>query len=788
MKTLKRILSLTISVVMMAQISFSSYQIQVGNVIRTVSDNGIVQQDFDTKKNERTIYDATGTFYQHFDKNGVMDMQYNKDRTGTVVSMLQYNSAAADPAKAYSLIVFTGPGGRDAVKLGGYSATDIMGNLAKLTAETQGIYNALINGGGRDAVNALGTDAVKHISGISLGAASIRNLTDQKICDIFGYKSPADARDEIANIRRDCAAAGADGTLNINFESKGGKIKVTGYTVSMANGLTVGNTDYTALSVADYNNKFHPPIDAQLAPQAQSILNAGNIWALLSASQQLALKQWMITNNKTFEFLTVANLTTALGTTTSPGDYVLSDTQKAQFVAGINALGKQGWGNAINNMTLADAGFGAMANLAQRIADVVAKILTMPVSAVENGQIQLDFSQDGTVGSPDNPTQNVVHIMLRPTGTHEGGIDLETYVGTQASLGGQAWNKLDVTATQLAAIQQYMATHQPPLTFATMTEALMKAAFTSAGMTVDDGIVSQIVAGMNALGKASNANFPATFAGLAKVGNTGTVASIWTGLTQSQKDKLTAYMASQSPALTFATITADLIEKALGDGADAMTKATRNALAAAMKGVGVGSGSLADQFKACVNKMSVLNGSYGNAHNVGSHDPLVSGTIQSIVVINGKSYLVVKASTVDMYDGKGPQAADGEEIYVAVDDATAANIKAQMGSDGLSICISGDVNTSVDGHFTMTMNAGGYETVAGSSPESVAKASDTWKSKNQTFYNNMIALMAPVWAAANANGQNSNWKAGWNFLSGGAGNLLDGAIARIQGFANNFPR
>jgi len=170
-----------------------------------------------------------------------------------------------------------------------------------------------------------------------------------------------------------------------------------------------------------------------------------------------------------------------------------------------------------------------------------------------------------------------------------------------------------------------------------------------------------------------------------------------------------------------------------------------------------------------------------NCKNVtGVYDPLVSGQVTAVVVIDGKSYVVVKASTVDMFDGKGAQAADGEEIYVAVSDEDAAAIKAQMANGNASICIAGNVTTSVDGHKTMIMNEGGYETAG-----TVAQADSAWKSKNQTFYNTMLATMAPVWAVANATGQNNSWSSGWNFLEKSGAKIIETAAARIGGLLNN---
>jgi hypothetical protein len=151
-------------------------------------------------------------------------------------------------------------------------------------------------------------------------------------------------------------------------------------------------------------------------------------------------------------------------------------------------------------------------------------------------------------------------------------------------------------------------------------------------------------------------------------------------------------------------------------------------------------------------------------HSAGLVDPLVAGTVQSISMINGQAYAAVKADTIDMYDGKGAQAADGETIYVAIDATTYANLDNQMKSSNgqsVSICISGNVASDVNGHMSMTMNAGGYSSAIG---QSSAEVATTWKAANQTFYNSMLAKMAPVWADAAAQGMNNDWQLGWAFL------------------------
>jgi len=146
-----------------------------------------------------------------------------------------------------------------------------------------------------------------------------------------------------------------------------------------------------------------------------------------------------------------------------------------------------------------------------------------------------------------------------------------------------------------------------------------------------------------------------------------------------------------------------------------------------------------------------------------STDPLVEGTNEGIKQVTDSKgvvhyYEVVKANTVDMYDGKGAQDADGATVYVEVSASAAANLQSQAGKQ---VEISGNVTADVNGHLTMTMNAGGYTT-----GDTAAGVSAAWMSANKGFYNTTLASMASTWAKANASGSDSDWQSGWNFLKG----------------------
>jgi hypothetical protein len=149
-------------------------------------------------------------------------------------------------------------------------------------------------------------------------------------------------------------------------------------------------------------------------------------------------------------------------------------------------------------------------------------------------------------------------------------------------------------------------------------------------------------------------------------------------------------------------------------------------------------------------------------HSSGYGDPLVAGSVTGVSVVNGVNYAAVKADTIDMYDGKGPQAADGETIMVAMAAKDVATLTTQLASgQNVSIAIAGNVTTDVNGAKSMTINDGGFSSAVG---QTSAQVSATWKSANQSFYNTMMANMAPVWAASAAAGKNNTWSAGWSYL------------------------
>lgn len=157
-------------------------------------------------------------------------------------------------------------------------------------------------------------------------------------------------------------------------------------------------------------------------------------------------------------------------------------------------------------------------------------------------------------------------------------------------------------------------------------------------------------------------------------------------------------------------------------------------------------------------KCDAISSTNDTDHAWGTSDPLVQGTLSNVVQKDGKYYAAISANSVDVYDGKGAQKADGEVIYVEISALDATNLQGSVGKQAI---FAGDVTADVDGHLTMTLNEGGYKV-----GDTAAGVTSSWMSENKGFYNDMTNKMSSVWASAEQSGSNSDWKAGWNFLKG----------------------
>lgn len=155
-------------------------------------------------------------------------------------------------------------------------------------------------------------------------------------------------------------------------------------------------------------------------------------------------------------------------------------------------------------------------------------------------------------------------------------------------------------------------------------------------------------------------------------------------------------------------------------------------------------------------------------------DPIITGQA-SIAEINGKYYLAVQATSINMFQMSNYNdenafaeiSGDGETIYVeldATDKATAEAMLAEITKGGGTVTIAGDVINSPDGSDRkfMKMNAGGY--AAGANAE---ESQQNWisKSGSQKFYSDTVMKMKDTWDAA-SDVQKSDWTNGWNYLLG----------------------
>ena len=142
-------------------------------------------------------------------------------------------------------------------------------------------------------------------------------------------------------------------------------------------------------------------------------------------------------------------------------------------------------------------------------------------------------------------------------------------------------------------------------------------------------------------------------------------------------------------------------------------------------------------------------------------DPAVRGTFQGTTVIDGKTYVKVSASEVNIMDGNGFQAADGETVLVDIDSLD-EETKAQIMSmkEGDEIMFMGDVKASADGKtFTMTVNTSYSGGVAMGSD--IANMREAIQSGSLDWVKTNTAINTAVIGDDNIGG---DWKSGWNIL------------------------
>jgi hypothetical protein len=142
-------------------------------------------------------------------------------------------------------------------------------------------------------------------------------------------------------------------------------------------------------------------------------------------------------------------------------------------------------------------------------------------------------------------------------------------------------------------------------------------------------------------------------------------------------------------------------------------------------------------------------------------DPVVEGTLVGVQTIDGVTYAVVSAANVNIMDGTGFQAADGETVMVQVDAEMAETLKAMLNKGETDVMFMGDVKADVNGHLTMAVNAnysGGFASGA-----EIADLKTAIQNEELGWVKENTAANTAIF---NNNGIRVQWQSGWNMLTG----------------------
>lgn len=142
-------------------------------------------------------------------------------------------------------------------------------------------------------------------------------------------------------------------------------------------------------------------------------------------------------------------------------------------------------------------------------------------------------------------------------------------------------------------------------------------------------------------------------------------------------------------------------------------------------------------------------------------DPVVEGTLVGVQTIDGVTYAVVSAANVNIMDGTGFQAADGETVMVQVDAEMAETLKAMLNKGETDVMFMGDVKADVNGHLTMAVNtnySGGFASGA-----EIADLKTAIQNEELGWVKENTAANTAIF---NNNGIRVQWQSGWNMLTG----------------------
>lgn len=143
-----------------------------------------------------------------------------------------------------------------------------------------------------------------------------------------------------------------------------------------------------------------------------------------------------------------------------------------------------------------------------------------------------------------------------------------------------------------------------------------------------------------------------------------------------------------------------------------------------------------------------------------SMDPAVVGTVNRVETINGKQYAVLTNAQVDLADGKGFQSANGEEMYVCLENLSEEEISSL--TPGSTFAAAGYIDTSADGHYAIN-NLYAHE-ISDSDVQNMVQSFATTLAGNAEYQANVQMNMV-TFAKAAADGKTyQDWKGGWQLL------------------------
>jgi len=135
-------------------------------------------------------------------------------------------------------------------------------------------------------------------------------------------------------------------------------------------------------------------------------------------------------------------------------------------------------------------------------------------------------------------------------------------------------------------------------------------------------------------------------------------------------------------------------------------------------------------------------------------DPMIYGTVTT-VDIDGVTYVAIAADQIDILDGQGLQAADGEIWILSGEPA-----EELLNYVGEKVIVAGDIASSTGDYFTLDIRkdyGGGIVT------DNVDQVLASYQ--QSSWYQTNLAAMCETWAQVEANyGAHSDWRQGVQFL------------------------